>query len=619
MGAVWLARNAVLDVDVAIKLDPAQRGTAEAASASCKRRAPRRSIGHPQSFASSTSARPSSAIPSSSWRCSTAIRSATVLHAQGRLAADEAVRTLLPVASALAAAHAKGIVHRDLKPDNVVLVADGRKRTPKVVDFGIAKLRVDDVERHVTQAGTVLGSPDYMSPEQALGKTDVDERVDIWALAVMLYERSPARALLGAQLQRAHRRDHPRTRRRRSPTAAGDEALCGASSSAASRRTRDARWPSMRRFGMALAEWAIAQGVDTDVAGTSLEAHWLDDGAAPALGPAAAGLGSVPAPLLALRALPVDARGLPAAWSATGERPARDSGAGPSAASREPPGAAPAPRQDASPAPPPRPRRALAGVAAVVLVAAAGGLFAARGLHPRRAPAPSAHAEAAPLPASAPAPPAESERRRDAHRARGIHDRGGDRPHGGAPRRRDVAPGAARARRLGRVRDLAVLAPACSRALRRSIRSSSAPKTDPRRGATALRSRVVLASADGRPTDAMREWALLSWYEMAAFAVVRGRCCAASPPLEAAAADRELQAALQGPRRARRGRRRPGRRGGGPRRRAKGRAVYGAEQGRRQLRLQGQAARRGGERAAQDPGAEAAGERHFTMTETGPK
>jgi len=57
-------------------------------------------------------------------------------------------------------------------------------------------------------------------------------------------------------------------------------------------------------------------------------------------------------------------------------------------------------------------------------------------------------------------------------------------------------------------------------------------ETDPRRGATALRSRVVLASADGRPTEAMLEWALLSWYEMAAFSVIRGRCCAAPPPLK---------------------------------------------------------------------------------------
>jgi hypothetical protein len=55
-------------------------------------------------------------------------------------------------------------------------------------------------------------------------------------------------------------------------------------------------------------------------------------------------------------------------------------------------------------------------------------------------------------------------------------------------------------------------------------------ETDPRKGAAAIRSRLVLASG-GRPTDAMREWALLSWYEMAAFAVIRARCCAAAPPL----------------------------------------------------------------------------------------
>src|SRR5262249_3716490 len=113
-----------------------------------------------------------------------------VLDRKGRLAATNAVATLLPVMSALDAAHGKGIVHRDLKPDNILLVSDATGSvTPKVLDFGVAKLRRDDgLERRITQGRTVMGTPDYMSPEQACGDAAVDGRADVWALSVILYE-----------------------------------------------------------------------------------------------------------------------------------------------------------------------------------------------------------------------------------------------------------------------------------------------------------------------------------------------------------------------------------------------------------------------------------------------
>lgn len=96
------------------------------------------------------------------------------------------------LARALGAAHDKGIVHRDLKPDNVFLVErDGREDFVKIVDFGIAKMQPLDgnaTGARLTKVGSVFGTPEYMAPEQAAGRSDTDGRVDIYALGVMMYE-----------------------------------------------------------------------------------------------------------------------------------------------------------------------------------------------------------------------------------------------------------------------------------------------------------------------------------------------------------------------------------------------------------------------------------------------
>lgn len=94
-----------------------------------------------------------------------------------------AARLAVEVLDALAAAHAKGIVHRDLKPDNVFITPAGRA---KVLDFGIAKL-LPELGGSFTQTGSLLGTPHYMSPEQASGKP-IDSRTDLYAMGVILFE-----------------------------------------------------------------------------------------------------------------------------------------------------------------------------------------------------------------------------------------------------------------------------------------------------------------------------------------------------------------------------------------------------------------------------------------------
>ncbi len=108
----------------------------------------------------------------------------TALAGGGRLSTGEATRILVEAASALREAHRCGIVHRDLKPENVML--DGPERRVLLMDFGIAQSE-DPEDRDLTDPGMVLGSPEYMSPEQATGKPQLDVRSDIYSLGVVAY------------------------------------------------------------------------------------------------------------------------------------------------------------------------------------------------------------------------------------------------------------------------------------------------------------------------------------------------------------------------------------------------------------------------------------------------
>jgi eukaryotic-like serine/threonine-protein kinase len=112
------------------------------------------------------------------------------LEEQKVLSVDETLAILLPVIDALAAAHDLGIVHRDIKPDNVFLCrsADGRI-TPKVLDFGIAKLTAGGSSPSATATGAIMGTALYMAPEQAMGRgKEIGPASDVWSTAVMAYE-----------------------------------------------------------------------------------------------------------------------------------------------------------------------------------------------------------------------------------------------------------------------------------------------------------------------------------------------------------------------------------------------------------------------------------------------
>ncbi|HKS07292.1 MAG TPA: serine/threonine-protein kinase [Gemmatimonadaceae bacterium] len=127
------------------------------------------------------------------------------LAREGRLPLSDAVRILREVTDALAYAHERGIIHRDIKPDNVML--SGRHAV--VTDFGVAKAVSAASVDKLTTVGIALGTPAYMSPEQAMGETDLDQRSDIYALGAMAFEmlsgeppfnRPTAQAVLSAHV-----------------------------------------------------------------------------------------------------------------------------------------------------------------------------------------------------------------------------------------------------------------------------------------------------------------------------------------------------------------------------------------------------------------------------------
>jgi eukaryotic-like serine/threonine-protein kinase len=111
------------------------------------------------------------------------------LAARGRLSEHEAMTIMVPIMGALVTAHKRGIVHRDIKPENIILTSTSSEIVPKLVDFGLARVHTPDPGRNkLTLHGAVMGTPEYMSPEQAQGLPGVDARADVWSVGAVFFE-----------------------------------------------------------------------------------------------------------------------------------------------------------------------------------------------------------------------------------------------------------------------------------------------------------------------------------------------------------------------------------------------------------------------------------------------
>ncbi len=275
MAAVWVAHNETLDINVAIKFIRTDLKHAGLTGRLLQEARAAARLGHSAIVRILDFGKTDTDEPYIVMELLNGEDLGATLKRNGPMPPVKAVRTLIPIVDALAVAHSKRIVHRDLKPENIFL-SDGEsgKPQPKLVDFGIAKLEKDGMER-ITQIGATMGSPAYMSPEQARG-LDVDPRSDIWALCVVLYELTTGElpftgvtytALVCSILESTPK---PMTE-----VGAGDPELWSIVERGLQKDPAN-RWQSMRDLGTSLARWLLAHGVNADVTGASLQSAWLD-------------------------------------------------------------------------------------------------------------------------------------------------------------------------------------------------------------------------------------------------------------------------------------------------------------------------------------------------------
>jgi serine/threonine protein kinase len=275
MGAVFRARNTAIDMPVAIKLIRADLDRELLSGRLLQEARAAAKLSHPAIVRVFDVGKTDLGDPFIVMELLHGESLAQVIDREGRLSSARAVQLLLPIADALSIAHAKGFVHRDVKPDNVFIANDEEGQLqPKLVDFGIVKQEAG-TGGQLTQVGAVLGSPEYMSPEQARGLDSMDLRSDVWSFSVVLYETvvgaTPFESKNYNALLRMIVETEPISLREQR---AADGELSAIVSKGMSKEA-SARWASMGHMGKALAGWLVDQGITEDACGVSLEARWL--------------------------------------------------------------------------------------------------------------------------------------------------------------------------------------------------------------------------------------------------------------------------------------------------------------------------------------------------------
>jgi serine/threonine-protein kinase len=192
MGAVWLARHTALDITCAVKFIHAEAASSPEVRARFEREAKAAAQLKSPNVVQILDHGVWEGLPYIAMELLEGEDLAHRLAHRGKLEPAETVAIVAQVARALGKAHASGLVHRDLKPANIYLVRDEDREIVKVLDFGIAKVSASHASfgppDSKTKTGAIMGTPHYMSPEQAQGARDVDHRTDLWALGVVAFE-----------------------------------------------------------------------------------------------------------------------------------------------------------------------------------------------------------------------------------------------------------------------------------------------------------------------------------------------------------------------------------------------------------------------------------------------
>jgi serine/threonine-protein kinase len=273
MGSVWLARNVMLDAPVALKfIHPRMQHERAIARFELEARVEAR-FNHPNIVRVFDLGYTEFGDPFIVMEVLDGVTLGDLIRERGRLGAVEAVQIALPIIAALSHVHGEGVVHRDLKPDNILLSRGSAGTTPKLLDFGIAKLVDQEPDSRVTQARELIGSPAYMAPEQIQGTQDIDHRADVWAICVVLYEAISGKRAFPGEGFGALCSVLEATVEPLEDTGAGERDLHGVLSRGLE-KDRALRFASILELGNALAQWLYDRGVREDVSGASLSHSW---------------------------------------------------------------------------------------------------------------------------------------------------------------------------------------------------------------------------------------------------------------------------------------------------------------------------------------------------------